>query len=68
MLNKSTTVLEAPRVGCAMDGVATDVYCLKGGYDRGLRANRCEKIKNPIALFSSFVPSGSPILLFNLNP
>ena len=22
---------EAPRVGCAMDGMATDVYCLEGG-------------------------------------
>ena len=24
---------EAPRVGCAMDGMATDVYCLEGGYE-----------------------------------
>ena len=34
LFNKSTTVPEAPRVGCAMDGMATDVYYLKGGYVR----------------------------------
>ena len=27
--NRSTTVLEAPRVGCAIDGRATDVYYLE---------------------------------------
>ena len=26
ILNKSTTPLDAVRVGCAMDGTATDVY------------------------------------------
>ena len=28
VFNRSTTVPEAPRVGCAMDGIATDVYYL----------------------------------------
>ena len=26
IFNRSTTVLEAPRVGCAMDGMATDFH------------------------------------------
>ena len=39
-LNRSTTVPDAPRVGCATDGIATDVYCLDGGYGYNLRYTR----------------------------
>ena len=31
---------DAPRVGCATDGIATDVYCLDGGYGYNLKHTR----------------------------
>jgi hypothetical protein len=31
--NRSTTPLDAARVGCTMDGIATDDYCFARGFE-----------------------------------